>query len=546
MAAAGRGNAMPIDPSIYRTQQPVQIQTPNPLELIQAAGQIQQVRSLVEARRLAADAARQKAADDAAERQAFTEADGDVPTALKLLYPRAPARAAAREKEWQAANKDQVEAIGKGLENQKKQLDHLFQVWGLVKDQPSLEAIRPLFVKTFPHLDAALPTEYGDGSAVQRVSDAALSRKDQLEQKQKIVELFANGKFHEALGNLLSQPDITPQKWDEAITGSIKLGMPKEVGDQFGGVGGYSPANVANAARLAVPAAKREELAKPQPITTTDAAGNEVTQFVTPAAGASYAKPAQHSPAYKEWQDYQAQGGTLDFNAYQTMDANRKAVRINAGQGGPEDIKDAVQGMIDGRVPPMLPGRASTAYTAMLAEAQRRGYNLAGAATDWTATQKHIATMNGAQQLRLNQAVNALPDMLDKVDTLAQQWKGSGAPLLNRINLAAAKNGVYGTKAATIATQLDAQIADVVADLGNVYMGGNSPTDHALQLAGKSLQADWSEPVLRQMITLAKQNVQIRRNSINNTGVAGASEGNPYAPPPPPAQKAPTDPLGIR
>lgn len=531
---------MPIDASIYRTQQPVQIQTPNPLDLIQAAGQVQQVRSQVEARRLAADAARQKAADDAAVQQVFAQTGGDVPAALSLLYARAPARAAVIEKEWQAANKDKVEAVGKDLENQKKQLEHYLNVWGFVKDDSSLNAIRPLFVKAFPQLDAALPTEYGDGTAVQAVSDAALTRQQQVERNQKTLELFANGKFHEALGNLLSQPDITPEKWDQGIAGFIKLGGPKEVADQFGGVGGFSPANVANAGRLAVPAAKREELAKPQPITTTDAAGNEVTQFVTPTAGATYAKPAQHSPAYKEWQDYQAQGGTLDFNAYQTMDANRKAIRINAGQGSPADVKDAVQGMIDGIIPPMLPGRASTAYTAMMAEAQRRGYNLAGAATDWVATQKHIATMNGAQQLRLNQAVNALPEMLDKVDTLAQQWKGSGAPLLNRANLALAKNGVYGTKAATIATQLESQIADVVADLGNVYMGGNSPTDHALQLAGKSLQADWSEPVLRQMITLAKENVRIRRNSINNTGVAGASADNPYMPAPPGGSPATT------
>jgi len=31
-----------------------------------------------------------------------------------------------------------------------------------------------------------------------------------------------------------------------------------------------------------------------------------------------------HSPIYKEWKDYTSSGGTLDFNGYQTMDANRK------------------------------------------------------------------------------------------------------------------------------------------------------------------------------------------------------------------------------
>jgi methyl-accepting chemotaxis protein len=128
-----------------------------------------------------------------------------------------------------------------------------------------------------------------------------------------------------------------------------------------------------------------------------------------------------------------------------------------------------------GTLPPQLPGRASKEYVAIMAEAKRQGFDLASAATDWTATQKHIATMNGAQQLRLNQSINALPDMLDSVDALASKWKGGKFPILNKANLALAKGGAYGSDVASIANQLDAQIADVTADLGNVYMGGNSP-----------------------------------------------------------------------
>jgi hypothetical protein len=162
-------------------------------------------------------------------------------------------------------------------------------------------------------------------------------------------------------------------------------------------------------------------------------------------------------------------------------------------------------------------------------ELAKSGYNHAGAVTDWKATQKHVATMNGAQQLRLNQAINALPEMLDNVDTLASKWKAGRFPVLNSITLKSAQGGLYGKDAASIANQLDAQIADVTADLGNVYMGGNSPTDHALGLAGKSLSANWDEKVLHDMVALARKNVGIRRNSISSTGVAGASATNPYA-----------------
>lgn len=204
------------------------------------------------------------------------------------------------------------------------------------------------------------------------------------------------------------------------------------------------------------------------------------------------------------------------------------------------DVKDAVAGMIAGTLPPQLPGRASKEYMAILGEAKRQGYDLSRAATDWTATQKHVQTMNGAQQLRLNQAVNALPEMLDSVDTLATKWAGGKFPILNKANLALAKAGTFGPDAASIANQLEAQIADVTADLGNVYMGGNSPTDHALSLAEKSLKGDWDEKVIHDMVKLAKQNVQIRRNSINNTGVAGASPDNPYG-----NQEAPPAPAGF-
>lgn len=195
------------------------------------------------------------------------------------------------------------------------------------------------------------------------------------------------------------------------------------------------------------------------------------------------------------------------------------------------DVKDAVAAMKEGTAPPLLPGRATKEYLATIAEARRQGFDIERAATDWNATQKHIATLNGAQQKRLMQNINALPEMLDKVDALASQWKGGRFPVLNKANLIAAKNGAYGSEVASVANQLDAQIADVTADLGNVYMGGNSPTDHSLDLASKSLQSNWDEKVLHDMVQMAKANVTIRRNSILNTGVAGASPNNPYAPP---------------
>lgn len=242
---------------------------------------------------------------------------------------------------------------------------------------------------------------------------------------------------------------------------------------------------------------------------------------------------------------FDPKGGRYLYNGEDVSDRVKPIppAAATASDGQANDVRDAVAGMKEGTNPPLLPGRASKEYTAMLAEAKRQGYDLAGAATDWMATQKHIATMNGSQQLRLNQSINALPEMLDKVDALASKWKAGRLPLLNKANLLIAKNGGYGREAASVANQLDAQIADVTADLGKVYMGGNSPTDHALGLAEKALRSDWDEKVLHDMTALARSNVKIRHNSINNTGVAGASENNPYAPKPA-ATTAPNAPAG--
>lgn len=196
-------------------------------------------------------------------------------------------------------------------------------------------------------------------------------------------------------------------------------------------------------------------------------------------------------------------------------------VNVNEGKSEADAIADAIE---KGDQPPDTSGLFRLAGPVRAALA-KRGYDLRTANLDWQATKKHIATLNGAQQLKLNQSVNALPEMLDTVESLADQWKGGAFPVLNRANLAIAKNGVYGKDAASIATRLEAQIADVTADLGNVYMGGNSPTDHSLELAGKSLKGEWSESVLRDMIKLARNNVQIRKNSISGTGAAGLSTG---------------------
>jgi hypothetical protein len=56
----------------------------------------------------------------------------------------------------------------------------------------------------------------------------------------------------------------------------------------------------------------------------------------------------EHSTAYKEWQDYTATGGKLNFNDYMNMDANRKASRttvLTYNQQEAEQLKFYAQGV---------------------------------------------------------------------------------------------------------------------------------------------------------------------------------------------------------
>lgn len=272
--------------------------------------------------------------------------------------------------------------------------------------------------------------------------------------------------------------------------------------------------------------------ASTRPLTVAEA----TAKVYTDQRAAVEAAKDPHSASYKEWKDYQAQGGALGFNDYMTADANRKKPVVSlSGLNtlySETDPKAIAAAIMRGEREPDTSGLGRPIGAAVDSELAKQGYNKAAAITDWRATQKHIASMNGAQQLNLNQKINALPDLLDSVDTLASQWHGGRFPILNKANLALAKQGAYGEDVASLARQLDTQIADTTADLATVYMGGNSPTDHGLELAATALKGDWSEKVLHDMVKLGKANVTIRRNSINNTGVAGASATNPYAPPP--------------
>lgn len=185
------------------------------------------------------------------------------------------------------------------------------------------------------------------------------------------------------------------------------------------------------------------------------------------------------------------------------------------------EAKDIAQAIIDGDQPPDL-SRLYGDAPKVRAELARKGFNLTKSLQDWNATQRYLSSLNGPQQLRFRQAVESMDGYLTSIESLAKQWQGGKFPLLNKASLSLAKNGAYGPKAASIATQLETQIADATADLAVVYRGGGTATSDALKLAEKNLKSDWSQKVLLDNVKLIRDNIKIRKGSMN-PGAVGVS-----------------------
>jgi len=224
----------------------------------------------------------------------------------------------------------------------------------------------------------------------------------------------------------------------------------------------------------------------------------------------------------------------------QHHDSARAAREARTGGGASgTDVKDLADGIESGLLPPDM--RALYKYGAPIkAELARRGYDLSRASTDWAAAQRSINTLNGPQQTRLRQAVQASYDQLDVVEGLYDEWKQkgsvSGVKMFNRASLGAAKN--MPGEAGAAAQALEGQIALLTGELGNTLMGGNSPTDHALELAKSMLAADWNEETFKKALKQLRVDLRIRQNSLAHTTPAGISENSPYVTKP--AAPAPT------
>ena len=191
-----------------------------------------------------------------------------------------------------------------------------------------------------------------------------------------------------------------------------------------------------------------------------------------------------------------------------------------------------VAGIISGKLPPLIGfGANSKEGIAIKAGLNALGFDLSKATLDWNATNKFINSTNSSQQVRMKQAENSVEQALPSLKYLSDDYTRSGFKFVNKADLVAATNGAFGEEAASKAQAILGQISLITDELGQTFMGGNSPTDQAFKLAASVLQGNFTKDVMDSQIKLIEQNLQYRKASWNNVTAQTTNGGNFYTSP---------------
>ena len=281
---------MPLDPSIILGGQPAA--TTSPLELASSVVQLQAVREAAEVRRLAAEEARQKAADAAAIRKVLTETGGDVVAALPRLRTIAPRAALEFETEIARRQKEGFDALKSKQELASKQLDLGIRLLQGVDNQQAYDLVRPMIGTMAPQIAEAMGETY-DPARVQQFLQVGLTQKDLYDRRQDALKLFTEGKGAQGVGQYLSTAQ-SQEEWDGILKSAGALGVPAAVLAPFGTT--YSPEAAARAGQLAITPEKRAELAG-QAATRAETARHDRATEATAAGHLAVAQAAERRQA---------------------------------------------------------------------------------------------------------------------------------------------------------------------------------------------------------------------------------------------------------
>ena len=197
-----------------------------------------------------------------------------------------------------------------------------------------------------------------------------------------------------------------------------------------------------------------------------------------------------------------------------------------------QEVLGNVYGIATGLQPPTITGSMGAFSSYIKAGLSAVGFNMVDATNEWNATQKYIASANSPTQVKLKQAITSVQQGIGQLKSDAAAWNAGGFAPLNSANMIAALSGAYGQDAQSIAADFQQQSTIIQDELGQTFMGGNSPTDKALGLAGKVFDTSWSDTTLNSALDQLDTNLGFRMNAINTVQVGGlgGDASNPYSP----------------
>jgi hypothetical protein len=225
---------MPLDPRIPLGVQPPA--TTSPFEALQTVAQIQDLRERTEARRAAAEEARQKAADQAAIRRVFQETEGDLELAIPRLRQIAPNAALTFEKSLADTRKSVQDALHQQATTKSAQLDLAIKAAQGVTDEPTFQAFRRMVTALDPNMGEIVGTAY-DPASMERVIGMGRSAKDRADQQAAGIKQVFGDNPVQGLAQYIAAvpPEEGAAKIAEILDNARQLGVPKAARDLFAG-----------------------------------------------------------------------------------------------------------------------------------------------------------------------------------------------------------------------------------------------------------------------------------------------------------------------
>jgi len=196
-----------------------------------------------------------------------------------------------------------------------------------------------------------------------------------------------------------------------------------------------------------------------------------------------------------------------------------------------EEYPVLLQGMAEGLIDPESKTYTKNDRTKINLEAVKQGINLNELATERLAVKKFVTNKNSTQQIRLREAIDSVQNSVVELRDLNADFKRSGFNPANKAELMAVVNGVASPELKDAATKYLTQVNLIADELGQVFMGGNSPTDRALKIAQDTLKTEYGFDQMNSVLNQIDKNLSFRLNSLNSSrpyGIGGEITSSPY------------------